>query len=147
MDLHQNGIGATSSESITTTTTGSYSQSTPPPPQHHIQQHQQLYTLLPASYSSGATLPPISSNSTTTHSQYLDRNNEDIGSLSWPPSRDLQLPHHHHQQSDIKRETMSKTADSANPPSNMPSTSDFVKKLYKFVPEYRFVSSLHSFSL
>jgi hypothetical protein len=133
MDLHQGG-GAT---------TGSYPQeqpssATPSPshfqqPRHHTHQHQ-LYNLLPPppppppqpSYSPTITLPPISTN---TNSQYNDQE-------SWPRSRDLHQVYQP-QQSNIKRETMGKHIDASSHARNaddpMPSTSDFVKKLYKFV--------------
>ena len=120
MDLHQIGTGLGTgsyaqqeqqqSSTTSTSTSSSVSPSTTHHPQH-IQQHQhQLYNLLPpqpqASYSPGA---------------------------SWPRSRDQQ-----HQQSIIKREIMGKHIDTGNPSrtadDSMPSTSDFVKKLYKFVP-------------
>ena len=60
-------------------------------------------------------------------------------SYTWPRSREQP------QQSNVKRESMGKHLDgSKSADDSMPSTSDFVKKLYKFVPvsfilfKYRF---------
>jgi hypothetical protein len=116
MDLHQIGTGlgyAHQEQQPTSTSTPSSSAS---PSTTHFQQHQhqhQLYNLLPPqpSYS-----PSIS---------------------SWPRSRD-QHQQYQPQQSNIKREIMGKHLDTGNgsksADDSMPSTSDFVKKLYKFVP-------------
>jgi len=92
--------------------------------QHHIQQQQhyhsqqqrqhQLYNLLllPPTI----TLPSISTNSISinTNSQYLGRNDKEIGSsLSWHPSRDLQHQRQHpvyqSQQSNINKRLNIKT--------------------------------------
>ena len=153
MDLHQIGTGlgigsyaqqeqqqqsSTLTTTSTTTPSSSVSPSTTQRPQH-FQQHQhqhQLYNLLPPQ--------PHGSYSTSIS--------------SWPHSRDLlhqqqqQQQLYQPQQSSIKREIMGKHLDTGNGSKNaddsMPSTSDFVKKLYKFVPfsffspfvlfEYRF---------
>jgi hypothetical protein len=119
MDLHQIGTGLGTyahqgqQQSSTSTSTPSSSAS---PSTRHFQQHQhqhQLYNLLPPqpSYS-----PSIS---------------------SWPRSRE-QEQQYQPQQSNIKREIMGKHLDTGNgsksADDSMPSTSDFVKKLYKFVP-------------
>ena len=120
MDLHQIGTGLGNyaqqeQQQSSTTSTSTSSSSVSPSTTHHPQHFQhQLYNLLPpqpqASYSPGA---------------------------SWPRSRDL-LQQHQPQQSIIKREIMGKHIDTGNPSrtadDSMPSTSDFVKKLYKFVP-------------
>jgi hypothetical protein len=143
MDLHQIGIGLgsyaqqeqqhQSSSTSTSTPSSSVSPSTTQHPQH-FQQHQhqhQLYNLIP--------LQPNGSYSPT--------------NSSWPHSKDL--PHQHQQQqqyqpqqSNIKREIMGKHLDTGNGSKNtddsMPSTSDFVKKLYKFVPVSFFSLTLSS---
>ena len=138
MDLHQIGtplgIGSgsyaqqeqqeqqqQSSTTSTSTPSSSVSPSTRQHPQHFQQHQHQPYNLLPPQ-PHGSYSPSIS---------------------SWPRSRDLhqhQQQQHQYQphQSNIKRETMGKHLDTGNGSKNaddsMPSTSDFVKKLYKFVP-------------
>jgi hypothetical protein len=144
MDLHQIGTGLgiqvgvdsgnyaqqeqqkQSSSTSSSTPSSSVSPSTRRHPQHF--QHHQLYNLLPTQ--------PNGSYSPTTS--------------SWPRSRDLlhhQQQHYQPQQSNIKLEIMGKHLDTGNGSKNvddsMPSTSDFVKKLYKFVPVSFF---LHLFS-
>ena len=138
MDLHQGG-GAT---------TGTYPQeqpssATPSPSHFQPPRHQhQLYNLPPhPSYSPTITLPPISTN---TNSQYNDQE-------SWPRSRVLQQVYQP-QQSNIKQETMGKHIDPSSharsPDDPMPSTSDFVKKLYKFVFfHFKYQFSFHRFPL
>lgn len=106
------------------------------PHQQHLQQQQQLYNLLPpqiTSYSpTTITLPPIPNTNS-------DRNDEAIASSpSWPRSREFQhQPHqpqlHQPQSSGVKRETLGKNTEGRSMDDAMPSTSDFVKKLYKFV--------------
>ena len=155
MDLHQIGTGLgsyaqqeqqqQSSTTSASTPSSSVSPSTRQHPQHFPQnQHQhQLYNLLPPQ--------PHGSYSTSIS--------------SWPHSRDLlhqqqqQQQLYQPQQSSIKREIMGKHLDTGNGSKNaddsMPSTSDFVKKLYKFVPfsffspfvlfEYRFFFLLSGF--
>ncbi|KAF8803163.1 hypothetical protein BYT27DRAFT_7196034 [Phlegmacium glaucopus] len=187
MDLHQIGtaLGDTSTTTGTGPASGSYPQhqqstasspSSSPSGRQHIQpfqqqphqhhHHQQVYNLHPPppqSYSPIITLPPISNAS---NSQYLDRNDEHIGSSSsWSRSRELQPQHHqhhhqhhqhqphqlhlqqHHQQSNIKRESMGKVPEGhngngssagRNMDDSMPSTSDFVKKLYKMLEDPSF---------
>ena len=157
MDLHQIGTGLgigsgsyaqqeqqqQSSTTSTPTPSSSVSPSTRQHP-HHFQRHQhqqQLYNPLPTQ-SHGSYSPSIP---------------------NWPRSRDLlqqqqQQKQYQPEQSNIKREVMSKHLDTGNGSKNaddsMPSTSDFVKKLYKFVPvclfvfsfiffEYRFIFSSH----
>jgi hypothetical protein len=129
MDLHQigTGLGIPSRQhdqqqqhSSTPTPSSSVSPSTRQHPQHF--QHHQLYNLVPqAPYSPGIS--------------------------SWPRSRNLQHQQQQQQlyqpqQSNVKREVMGKHLDSGNGSRNtddsMPSTSDFVKKLYKFVSFYSF---------
>ena len=139
MDLHQIGTGlgigsyaqqeqqqqsSTLTTTSTTTPSSSVSPSTTQRPQH-FQQHQhqhQLYNLVPL-----APQP---------HGSYSS-------SLPVPRSKDLLHQHQQQQQqyqpqqSNIKREIMGKHLDTSNGSKNeddsMPSTSDFVKKLYKFV--------------
>ena len=133
MDLHQIGtvLGSyaqqeqqQSSTTSASTPSSSVSPSTRQHPQH-FQQHQhhhQLHNLLPPQ-PHGSYSPSIS---------------------SWPHSRNLLHQHQQQQQlyqpqqSNIKREIMGKHLDTGNGSKNaddsMPSTSDFVKKLYKFVP-------------
>ena len=148
MDLHQIGTGVQdigsgnyaqqeqeqqkqSSSTSSSTSSSSVSPSTRQHPQH-FQQHQ-LYNILPPQPNSSYS--PI------------------ISSESWPRSRDLQQQQQQQQyqpqQSNIKWEIMGKHLDTSNGSKNvddsMPSTSDFVKKLYKFMLvsffilfEYRF---------
>ena len=131
MDLHQIGTGLgigsgnyaqqeqhkLSSSTSSSTPSSSLSPSTGQHPQHFQQHH--LYNL--QSNGSSYPAPTIS---------------------SWPSSRDLQhqqqqQQQYQPQQSNIKREIMGKQLDTGNGSKNvddtMPSTSDFVKKLYKFV--------------
>ena len=134
MDLHPIGTGLgsyaqqdqqqQSSATSTSTPSSSVSPSTRQHPQHFQDQHRhQLYNLLPPPPPNGSYSPTIS---------------------SWPSSRDLLHQHQQQQQqqyqpqqSNIKREIMGKHLDagsgSKNADDSMPSTSDFVKKLYKFV--------------
>ena len=147
MDLHQIGTGLgigsgnyaqqepqqQSSTTSTSTPSSSVSPSTRQHPQHFQHQNQyQLYNILPQQ-PRGSYSPSIS---------------------SWPRSRDLLHQHQQQQQqyqpqqSNIKREIMGKHLDTANGSKNaddsMPSTSDFVKKLYKFVPVSLFSLSFSS---
>ena len=143
MDLHQIGTGLgsgtyaqqvqeqqqQSSTTSTSTPSSSVSPSTTQHPQHFQQQHQNQ-------------LQPYNLHPIQPHGSY---------SLSWPRSRDLlhqnnQPQQYQPQQSNIKREVMGKHLDTGNASKNMddsmPSTNDFVKKLYKFVPVFFF--PLHS---
>ena len=137
MDLHQIGTGLGSyaqheqQHHSSTTSTSKSSSSVSPSTTQHFQPHQHhhhLYNLLEPQ----PQVPTIS---------------------SWPRSRDLPHQHqqqqiYHPQQSIIKREIMGKHLDAGNGSRNaddsMPSTSDFVKKLYKFVPFSSFSLSFSS---
>ena len=138
MDLHPIGTGLgsyaqqdqqqQSSATSTSTPSSSVSPSTRQHPQHFQDQHRhQLYNLLPP--------PPPPPPPNGSYSPTIS---------SWPSSRDLLHQHQQQQQqqyqpqqSNIKREIMGKHLDagsgSKNADDSMPSTSDFVKKLYKFV--------------
>ena len=104
-------------------------------PQYQQQQQQQpSYPLQSTSYSPTITLPPIPTTNNNINSRYLDRDDEEIE--LWPRSRDQHQRQQQQQQSIIKREIIGKTPDASNGRNmddSMPSTSDFVKKLYKFV--------------
>ena len=144
MDLHQIGTGLgidsgsyaqqEQQQTSTTSTSTPSSSVSPSTRQQHPQQHQyqhQLYNLLPPQ--------PNCSYSPSTS--------------SWPRSKDILHQHQQQQQyqpqqSNVKREAMGKQVDTGNGSKNaddsMPSTSDFVKKLYKFVPVSFFFFSFSS---
>jgi hypothetical protein len=143
MDLHQIGTGLGSGsyaqqeqqqQSSTTSTSTPSSSVSPSTRQHpqHFQQHHHQHQLYTQPLAHGSYSPSIS---------------------SWPRSRDLLHQHQQQQQyqpqqSNIKREIMGKHLDTGNGSKNaddsMPSTSDFVKKLYKFVPVSFFSLSFSS---